>query len=222
MELSKIVSAIINDTVAGTSGMNASPAMSELQIEDEVIETRNTIIKEWYLKGLLKKEDVQLAINCIDVDCADLSKCCSLPSGKSQLHFEIPRLVDDLGEDAITFIGSLDKETSYKVYFNKEIARMHKYKRRGVDKPYVYIDKTVNANGKYDCWIYNLPFVKKVSVIGIFSDPRALEEYSCCKPVEYLDLGPLSNEIKTRLTKLKLQYYRQYINPPQQNNLTPR
>lgn len=89
------------------------------------------------------------AINCIPVDCADPSKCCS-PSGTTQLHFEIPRLMDDLGEVAINYIGSTDRTTSYDVYFNRDAIKMHSHKRRGADKPYVYIEKTLNANGKYD------------------------------------------------------------------------
>ena len=222
MELSKISSAIINDVMGGLSGLNASPAMSYEQIEDEVIEMRHTVIKDWYLKGLLKKEDMQLAINCIDVNCADPAKCCTISSGKSQLHFEIPRLMDDLGEDAITFIGSADKSISYDVYFNRDALKMHKHKRRGGNKPCVFVDKTPNENGKYDCWIYNLPFVKKISVVGVFADPRDLEEYSCCNPIEFLELGAVSNEVKTRLTKLKLQFYRQNLSQPQPNNLTPR
>lgn len=46
MELSKITSAIINDVSAGLSGLNANPAMSYEQIEDEVVEERQTVIKE--------------------------------------------------------------------------------------------------------------------------------------------------------------------------------
>ena len=222
MTLDKITSAIINDVNAGLNNANASPAMSFEQIEDEVIETRHTVVKDWYLKGLLKPEDMMSAINCIPVDCADPSKCCNMSSGKSQLHFEIPRLMDDLGEVAINYIGSTDRTTSYDVYFNRDAIKMHSHKRRGADKPYVYIEKTPNVNGKYDGWIYNLPFVKRITVIGVFHDPRDLADYSCCNEQEYLDLGAISNEVKARLTKQKLQYYRQYLQSPQPNNLTPR
>ena len=222
MTLDKITSAIYSDVVAGLSGMNANPAISFEQLEDEVIETRHTVVKDWYLKGLLKPEDMMSAINCIPVDCADPSKCCNTPSGKSQLHFEIPRLMDDLGEVAINYIGSTDRTTSYDVYFNRDAMKMHSHKRRGADKPYVYIEKTPNANGKYDGWIYNLPFVKRITVIGVFHDPRDLSEYGCCNEQEYLDLGAISNEVKMRLTKLKLQYYRQNLQAPQPKNLTPR
>ena len=222
MTLDKITSGIYNDVVAGLSGMNANPTISLDQLEDEVIETRHSVVKDWYLKGLLKPEDMMSAINCIPVDCADPSKCCNFQSQKSQLHFEIPKLMDDLGEIAINYIGSTDRTTSYDVYFNRDAIKMHSHKRRGADKPYVYIEKTPNENGKYDGWIYNLPFVKRITVIGIFHDPRDLSDYNCCNAQEYLDLGAISNEVKMRLTKQKLQYYRQNLQSPQPNNLIPR
>ena len=222
MTLDKITSGIYNDIVAGLSGMNANPTISLDQLEDEVIETRHSVVKDWYLKGLLKPEDMMSAINCIPVDCADPSKCCNFQSQKSQLHFEIPKLMDDLGEIAINYIGSTDRTTSYDVYFNRDAIKMHSHKRRGADKPYVYIEKTPNENGKYDGWIYNLPFVKRITVIGIFHDPRDLSDYNCCNAQEYLDLGAISNEVKMRLTKQKLQYYRQNLQSPQPNNLIPR
>ena len=46
MELNKLCSAILNDLNAGLNNANASPAISELQLEDEVIEMRHTVIKE--------------------------------------------------------------------------------------------------------------------------------------------------------------------------------
>ena len=225
MTLDKVTSAILNDINAGLNNINASPAISYEQLEDEVIETRHTVVKDWYLKGLLKPEDIMFAINCIPVNCADPSKCpdcLNLPLSKPQLHFEIPRLMDDLGDVAINYIGSTDRSTSYDVYFNRDAIKMHSHKRRGADKPCVYIEKTPNANGKYDGWIYNLPFVKRITVIGAFHDPRDLEEYSCCNEQEYLDLGAISNEVKSRLTAQKIQYYRQLLQAAQPNNLAPR
>ena len=165
------------------------------------------------------------ALNCVDVDCADPSKCCDNPSGKSQLHFEIPPLMDDLGEDAIEYIGAADRSQKYSVYFSPVAAKFHKYRRGSKNSPYVYIEKTPNANGMYDGWIYNLPFVKRIAVVGIFKDPRDLEQFDCCSTdsfKKYLDFGSISKEVKTRLTKEKLYYYRQLINAPAPNNQVPR
>lgn len=150
MEIDKIVSAIYNDIVAGLSGINANPNISMEQLADEVIETRETVIKEWYLKGILKPHDLMLSINCIDIDCADPANCCETSSGKSDLHFEIPVLMNDLGNDAVEWIGTIDKEQRYSVYFTRDALNFRKYKKHGADKPYVFIDKTPNKNGMYD------------------------------------------------------------------------
>lgn len=130
--------------------MNANPNISLEQLADEVIETREAVIKEWYLKGLLKPHDLMLSINCIDVDCADPAKCCNSASGKSEMHFEIPVLMNDLGVDAIDWIGTIDKTERYDVYYSLDPLKYRQYKKRGANKPYVYIDKTPNQNGMYD------------------------------------------------------------------------
>ena len=101
MDIEKLTSAIYNDIVAGLSGINANPNISMDQLADEVIEMRETVIKEWYLKGVLKPHDLMLSLNCIEVNCADPANCCVTSTGKSDLHFEIPVLMNDLGSDAI-------------------------------------------------------------------------------------------------------------------------
>jgi hypothetical protein len=48
----------------------------------------------------------------------------------------------------------------------------HKYKRRRKQKPYVYIDITPNQEGMLDCYVFNAPLLKYISVVGMFKDPR--------------------------------------------------
>ena len=44
----------------------------------------------------------------------------------------------------------------------------------------------------------------------VFKDPRQLEEYTCCAGMEELDnFTFIDNEVKNRLTELKIKYYRQ-------------
>lgn len=202
--------------------MNANPNISLEQLADEVIEMRETIIKEWYLKNILKKYDLALAINCIEVDCADPAKCCTTSSGKSEAHFEIPILMNDLGRDAIIWIGTIDKEIRYDVYYSLDAIKYRKYRKRGADKPYVYINKTPNENGMYDGWIFNAPFVRMISIIAVFKDPRQLEQFNCCNSSDFLELGSVSSEIKRRLTEQKLRYYRGPNAQVLPNTQTPR
>lgn len=224
MELNKIVSSIINDVWGGTSGLTANPSISYEQIEDEVVEKRISVIKELYSKNILNKGDLAVAINCIPVDCEDPAVCdnCTenfFSSGKKEHHFEIPLLIDDLGSDAIIYMGSLDHNYSYNIYLNKESAKINKYRRRGTDLPYVYINRTPNKNNMHDCWIYNAPFIKFISVIGVFKDLRQLRQFSCCNNDEILDFGVISDEVKTRVKKEKFIFYRENKTTPTPTDL---
>ena len=222
MELSKIASAVYNDVVSGLSGMNSNPNISMEQLEDEVAEMRTAVIKEFFLKNLLKPSDFAMAINCVDLDCKDPSKCCANPSGKQAMHFEIPRLMEDLGEAAIIYVGSTDRTHPYKVYTRPEAMKFHKYKTRNSSKPYVYIEKTPNENNMYDGWVFNAPFLKRITVIAVFRDLRDLERFNCCNTPEFSEFGSISMEVKDRLTRKKLQYYRQFIQQPHQTDGVPR
>jgi hypothetical protein len=83
-----------------------------------------------------------------------------------------------------------------------------KYRKRGKNKPYVYIDTTPNENGMYDCFIFGAPMIKQVSIVAIFKDPRQLENYACCSDLDDDNMSFINNEIKRRLTEKKLRYYR--------------
>lgn len=216
MNVNQIASAIINDLFSGNLVSLSNRAMVSIeQLTDEVIETRNAVIKDWYIKNMLNLGDMLTAINCVEVDCKDQNKCScmsSLANAKMAKHFEIPQLMPGLGADALAFVGSTDRSHAFKVYYNLEAIKYQqyyqKYRKRYKPKPFVYIEKTPNENGMYDCWIFNAPLVQYVAVIGIFKDPRQLEKYNCCDDIDYLEMGAISNEIKNRILQKKIQLYR--------------
>lgn len=220
MDINSIASAVYNDLVSGLIGITGNPNISIEQLEDEVVEERQAVIKEWWYKNLLNRKDMMLSINCVPVDCKDPSRCCNFKLDKPQHHFEIPQLLNDIGDLAIEYIGSVDREIQFKVYTSTSY-QYHKYKRHQRKEPYVYIETTPNENGMYDGWIFNAPFIKYISIIGIFKDPRQLENFDCCHSYEYLDLGAVSSEVKRRLTQKKFYYYRQAYTGPKQDNNVP-
>ena len=61
----------------------------------------------------------------------------------------------------------------------------------------------------YDAWVFNAPLMKEISIIGIFKDPRQLNNYSCCINEDTINFNFIDNEIKKRVTEKKLRYYRQ-------------
>ena len=210
----KLASAIYNDIVSGLRGMHHNPSLSIEQLEDDIVDTRLQILKEYSLKGILPVEDLLTSINCIPVDCKDLDRCtCSTITGKPVAHFEIPQLLNDYGSNSIQYIGSTDRQFQF-VWSTSAQWKYHwKYSKRGKRKPFVYIDITPNKNGMYDCFIFNAPLLKEVSVVAIFKDLRQLEGFSCCSDVEGDNFNFINNEIKNRLTAQKIKYYRQLAAP---------
>lgn len=213
MIFKKLASAIKNDVLSGLQGYHTNISMSLEQLEDDIVDERLQILKEYSQKGILPVKDLLLSINCIPVDCNDLdrcSKCSGGESGEVQAHFEVPQILMDFGDKAIAYIGSTDRQTSFR-YSTSSVnwSTYNKYRKRGKDRPFVLIDPTPNDNGMFDCFLFNTPLIRQVSVVAIFKDPRQLEMYKCCSELGDDNFSFVNNEIKKRLTMKKIQYYRQ-------------
>lgn len=209
----------MNDVYSGLSGLHHNISMSIEQLEDEIVAMRLQIIKEYQQKGLLPVSDLLLAINCIPVDCKDLERCpCGRNPKTPNAHFEIPQIITEFGAQSIAYLGSVDRQRQFITYITPNFTNNYQqYRRRGKDRPYVYIDPTPNENNMYDCYVFNAPLLQTLSIVAIFKDPRQLEGYACCQDLNSLENYTfIDNEVKNRLTKLKIQYYRQLhaVNKP--------
>ena len=223
----RVADAIYNDVTSGLRGYHNNPSMSIDQLEQDVVDLRLLIIKEYMLKGILPVQDLLLSLNCIPVDCESLDKCgCNVINCGSDpiAHFQIPQILFDYGLDkSIFYIGSPDKQHPFLVYTSpvNKISTYQKYRKRGKNRPWVYIDVTPNGEGLLDCYIFGAPLIKQVSIVAIFKDPRQLEEFQCdCDNNDPYRATQMDNNlnfidivIKDRLTQQKLKYYRQYATP---------
>ena len=222
MYIHKLASAIRNDIVSGLRGYHTNLSMSIEQLEDDIIQERLQVLKEYSLKGILPVKDLYLSINCIPVDCKSIERCkCNFQDECSEppiAHFEIPQVLGDYGDLSIDYIGSTDRQLPFIFYTSSTAFRYHKYRKRGKNRPYVWIDTTPNENGMYDCFVFNAPLLSNVSITAIFKDPRQLENYSCCVESEDENFTFIDNEVKRRLTQKKLQYYRQLAAPLMPND----
>lgn len=223
MTIKQIASAVLNHIYDGLKGAVANIAVSVEQLEDEVVAERNTIIKEYLLKGALDLQEMYLSIDCVEVNCDSMAKCCDPDInqfGKKALHFEIPPIVFLNGIPTIKFIGSIDRTVAYKVYTDNSY-KYHKYKKRNADRPYVYVDTTINSNGMIDCYIFNMPLVKTIAVVAMFYDPRQLMAFNCCADEDlYTECGLITNDIIHRLTQKYMMWYRQGMLPQVPNTQT--
>lgn len=223
MTIEAIASAVYNNVVGGLTGISSNPKISLEQLQDECVAEKNHILREYLLKGIMNFEEMFLSINCVELNCNYLSKCCDLQIGDKALHFEIPPILQIPGANTIKFIGSIDRKHKFMVYTD-ESYRYHQYRKRGSNKPYVYVDTAVNANGNIDCYVFNAPMAKYLSVTALFQDPRRLLEWSCCATDSdvYLDCGLISTEIIKRMTEKYLRYYRQLASPVLPNDQMPK
>lgn len=211
-QIEKLASAIRNDVVAGLRGYHTNLSMSMEQLCQDIVDERLQILKEYSLRGILPVKDLYLSINCIPVDCKSIERCkCNFQDECSEppiAHFEIPQILGDYGDLSIDYIGSTDRQLPFVFYTSSTAFRYHKYRKRGKNRPYVWIDITPNENGMYDCFVFNAPLLSNVSVTAIFKDLRQLENYSCCVDMQDDNMSFINNEIKRRLTQKKIQYYR--------------
>lgn len=211
-QINKLASAIRNDIVGGLRGYHTNLSLSIEQLEQDIIDERLQIIKEYSLKGTLPIKDLYLSINCIPVDCKNIKRCnCEEDNNCGTAHCEIPQIVSDYGTLSIDYIGSPDRQNPFIYYTSSTAFKYHKYRKRGKNKPYVWIDTTPNKNGMYDCFIFNAPLIKQLSISAIFKDLRQLSQYSCCISDDNMTF--INNEIKKRLTEKKIRYYKQIAMP---------
>lgn len=218
MNIEKTISAIQNNVVSGLPGLSKGLRFSLEQIEDDVIEERLLIIKEYSAKNLLPIKDLQLTISCIPVDCKDLSGCCSSPVSPER-HFKIPQVLNDFGAEGIRYIGTVDMALPFKVYTDHGFKR-HQYRRRGADKPYVWINTSPDNDGYYDGYIFNAPLIQVLTVSAIFKDPRQLDIYACCNSEMFDNKSFLDAEVQKRLTEKYIRYYRQMATSQGANDQT--
>ena len=161
MTLEQLKSAIYNDVMAGLRGLTNIPSMSLEQLEDDIIDERLIILKEYGMKNMLPKKDLLMSINCIDVDCKSMDKCpCGPDITKPLQHFEIPQILNDFGDESIEFVGSIDKVVQFKVYTSMA-SQLHKFHSRGAHTPYVYIETTPTEHTMYDAWIFHALLIQQ-------------------------------------------------------------
>lgn len=225
MYIEKLASQIRNDVVSGLRGYHQNLSMNIDQLQDEIVACRLSIINELHSKGIAPIDDLLMAINCVDVDCESLERCsCGKRSDGDTItaHFQIPQLVTTYGTQAIKYLGATDRQNKFTIVTSLSELQTIKYRRRGLTKPYVWIDLAPNAEGMLDCFLFNAPFVRQVSIVAVFKDPRQLNKYKCCN-LDDLNGPDVNNSfidqlIKDKLTKEKLYYYRQAAAPKLSND----
>ena len=220
----KLASSIYNDVMSGLRGYTSNISMSLDQLEDEIVDERLTIIKEYSLKGILPTKDLYYTINCIETDCKSLDGCANAcVSTKPIVHFEIPQIVNDYGEKSIEYLGSPDHLNQFIVITSHNTLKANNYRKRGKNKPTVFINTSPNENNMYDCYVFNAPMLSSISIVAIFKDLRQVKELFDCDDIDIDNMNFIDNEVRRRLIEKKVRWYRQLVQPiVSPNDQTPK
>jgi hypothetical protein len=210
----KLASAIYNNVFDALRGYHQTMNISMDQLEQDVVDERLQIIKEYILRGIIPKKELLMSINCIPVDCIPIDRCpCDRGlddcDSDEVAHFEIPQVMLDFGNEAIEYIGTTDRMFPFIIYTSSKLLRYNRTRKRNRKKPFVFIDYTPNTNNKNDGFIFNAPLIKMITAVIIPKDPRQLEDYDCCTTEDVDNMTFINAEIKKRLTEKYIRYYRQ-------------
>jgi len=220
MTLEKLASAIQNNVIGGLRGATVNLPFTIEQIEDSIVNERMQIIKEYAAKNIIPINDLTYSIRCIEIDCESLDRCpCKEEALPLLKHFEIPQIFTEFGANGIEFVGSTDGRFKYKVYTNNAWQN-HRNKRRGADKPYVWIDTTPNKNNRLDGFIFNCPSALDMLLVRLIPKDVRQIDYTCCSDEEQHNISFIDNEIERRLTEKFMRWYRQAVPPITPNDQT--
>lgn len=202
----KLASSIYNDVMSGLRGYTSNISMSLDQLEDEIVDERLAIIKEYSLKGILPNKDLYFTINCIETDCKSLDNCVNACFSTTPIvHFAIPQIVNDYGEKSIEYLGSTDHLNQFLVVNSHSALRSQNYRKRGKNKPTVFINTSPNEDNLYDCFVFNAPMLSNVTIVAIFKDLRQVKEMFNCEDVDIDNMNFIDNEVRRRLIEKKVR-----------------
>jgi len=167
---------IVDDVLTiWTSGRRSSNDLPDRNfIIFKILEYRSLYIRRDIAKNKFITNQIEQDLGCLDLENVDAAECCDIEIGCTVKRTikEIPDIIRLVEKDALTYVGSIDKTSSFKitkpyiikwVKYNKFTS---KYQRAYLLNNKVYV---VSEN----------PFLDKINIRGIFSDPRELRNFKC-------------------------------------------
>ena len=219
--INKLADQVEINIISGLRGARNNLTLPKEVIEESIIQERLNLLSNYFLKGINRIKDLYVSINCVPIDCQPISKCScgkQLCSDPEIAHFEIPLIYFDPGLTSIQYIGTSDKMNPFSFYTNPMSLNNSRYKKRGKNKPTVYIDTTPNKNGFLDGYIFNAPLLENISIVAVFKDPRQLTKFNCCEYNRGGMTTDIDAEIVDNVTKKLSNWYKIGALPNLPNN----
>jgi len=208
--LNQVAEIVKNNVYAGLN----SPAnynISLEQIKDEILQKRDSILKNLLLKGQLHSmEELYTSIPCVTLECKPIQECCDgLSANVTALYGALPKLALWLGDKSVEYVGGINLFKRFRIYVGPNIrSALSGYAMQG--KPLAWF----RDNG---VWIFNAPKgIDTISLRVVVQDFREAQEYGCeCRDEDELNMpGWMVDEIKLKLIEQYLKTYRMQYQIP--------
>ncbi len=188
--------------LARGGGISDDELVSYQNVKDWVQKYRSLLIARDLNKGHTISKNIEQDLGCVTLIEVDKAECCDLNSNCTILRTELllPKPVELDYKDAITFVGSIEKQRSYELSSSNQsyFDTFNKYTGN--------VPKAYYLNGYI--YITNETFLKHISVRGIFEDPQeAARFHTCSGEACYTDDSryPISDKMIPIITDLILQ-----------------
>lgn len=203
MTLNEISYDILSN-LEGTTRISDDSDFSLEQISFKINTTRAFLIRQDQAKGRSLSDNIMQTIPCMEVIKVNASECCGItsPCELYRTKLQVPVPIEVYQKDLIVRVSGVDiTGPSWNFVSLAHI-------------PWAGVSKWTKGTTKWfvkDRYIYilNPPGVKKISVTGVFEDPRALENYPTCSgnPCYSSDVNsyPISGYMLPTLKQLILE-----------------
>ena len=228
MTLQELASTIRNRVSDGLSGAIADQAFSLEQLYDEIDLTRADFVHKYSGTAKLNTKYLLQTIDSLEIQCTSLAYADSCPEFAGFTDqvpaVEIPPLLATFDDSAIEYLGLVNKQEKFSVYYDSSDIQNHRVRVRTAHRPFVWVDTSLNQNNKFTLYFFNMGKfnpLRFVSIRAAFNNPsslQALDPHSIER--EYPAPLHMQLAIVDSLTEKYVRYFRQLNLVPAPNTRT--
>jgi len=222
MTHNEIASTIRNRVADGLSGNIVDQAFSIEQLLEEIDLQRADFANKYAIQGTkLDPKFLMQEIDILKLECRDLSEDCLIGSHDSVPSIKIPKIMPLFGESAIQYLGLVNMQEAFAVYYHPEDIRNHRVRIRTKNRPFAWVDLSPDKNDMLTIYLFNLgPHngLQYLKLRGIFEHPTRVNiNNPNASDMEYPAPLHMQMAIIDALTEKYVRYYRQLNVPPVPN-----
>lgn len=223
MTHSEMASTIRNRVSDGLSGAIADQSFNVQQLMAEIDLVRADLIDKRENTVKLDPKYLVQKIGNIPIVCRNMSEDCLIQEPCSDVpSIKIPRIIPTFGDDAVEYLGTMNMQEDFLVYYHPDDIQHHKVKKRTKHRPYAWVDLSPNKDNTITIWLLNwgkFNPLKFMRIRAIFEHPTRVDMLDPnIHDQEYPAPLHLQSSIIDTLTEKYVRYFRQLNVPKETRN----